>query len=373
MDANTFAAAAHLVRESRTPLISIPERPSTDAVAAALALLLVLERRGQRVKVVSPRFKLPASHAFLPKSEAITHNLTSLRDFILTVSLKRAKLETLRYDIQGQDLRIYLTPKTGFFEPSDLTTTAGAFAHDAIILLDAPKLEALGQLHTDNPEFFYHTPILNIDHHTDNARFGHVNLVDVVATSVSEIVFELIKTLGSELINEQVATTLLAGMMSTTKAFQSQRVTPRSLAVASHLVAAGAQRETIIRHLYQTRSVATLRLWGRALSRLETNPAKTVVWTEISAEDLHQTGATLDQAAGLLDELLVSAPGARFYCLLIEGPGQVEVHLVHPTGQPPAGLPEALQSRSPEMMSGSLPGQLAEVRPGLIERLSAIG
>lgn len=370
MEANVFTAAAHLLRESRTPLISIPEQPSTDAVAAALALLLVLEQRDQRVKVVSPRFKLPASHAFLPKSEAITHDLTSLQDFIVTVSLKRAKLESLRYDIQGENLNIYLTPKTGHLESNDIRSTSGTFAHDAIIVLDAPQLEALGHIYSDNAEFFYHTPIINIDHHPDNTRYGHAQLVDVVATSVSEIVFGLIQQLGSELINEQVATTLLAGIMSTTKAFQSQRVTPRSLAVASHLVAAGAQRESIVRHLYQTRSVATLRLWGRALSRLETSPDKNTVWATLTAADLAGAGVPLDQAAGVLDELLVSAPGAKFYGLFIEGSDAVEVHLVHPAGKPPTGLPTGLQSRSPEIISGRLSGKLAEVRSQVLAALS---
>ncbi|MBI2985044.1 MAG: hypothetical protein HYY50_05480 [Candidatus Kerfeldbacteria bacterium] len=369
MELQPFEQAAALLQHSRNPLIIIPEQPSTDAIAGALGLLLMLEKMGQNAKVVSPRFTLPPDHSFLPKSHAIEQQLTNLRSFIITVNLERAPVDSLSYTIDGDRLHLYLTPKRGFYDRQDVSTSAGSFAHDVIVTLDAPSPERLGDLYEDNAEFFYHTPIINIDHHTTNSRFGQVNLVDVVANSVSEIIFELIKRLGFELLDEQVATSLLAGIITKTKAFQSQAVTPRSLAIASHLVSSGARREDIIRELYQTKSIAGLKLWGRALSRLQTDQRQRVVWSSLTKEDLQATATKPNEASGVLDELIVNAPGAYYYCLFVETPAGVTVALNH---RPDAPVPtpfRELTRQTPQDLRGTVPGPLADVEARFIRAL----
>jgi len=369
MELQPIEQAVELLKKSRTPLISIPERPTTDAIAAALGLLLVLEKMDQRPRIVSPKFSLPPSHSFLPKSDAIEQDLTSLQDFILTVDLGRTKLESLSYNLESDKLHIHLKPKQGFYEPKDVTTSAGQFAHDLILVLDTPTLDHLGRIASENAEFFYHTPTINIDHHSSNNRFGNVNLVDVVANSVSEIVFELIKALKHDLMDEQLATTLLTGIMSKTKAFQSQSVTPRSLAVASHLVSAGARRDEIVKNLYQTKSISTLRLWGHALSKLQMTPDKNTVWTAVTQSDLKTAQASPNDAPGVLDELMVNTPGAKYYLLFVEHDREVEVILNH---SPEATVPQIateLKQRTSEQLRGRMPGRLTEVTNRVLEKL----
>src|SRR5688572_23289338 len=157
--------AIELIRHSRTPLISIPEQPSTDAMAGALALLLVLEKMQQQVKIVSPKFALPPTHSFLPKSQSIEQDVSSLRDFIISVDVSRTKLDALSYNLVGDRLNIHLKPKQGAYNAQDMQTSSGNFSHDLIIVLDAPTLEHLGRLHEDNAEFFQAVPLINLDHH----------------------------------------------------------------------------------------------------------------------------------------------------------------------------------------------------------------
>lgn len=371
MELNPADQAASLLRTSRTPLIIIPERPSSDALAGGLALLLVLEKLGKKPKIVSPEFSLPPGHGFLPKSDAVAKNITSLRDFIIKVDVSHTKLDSLSYTIDDDELHIHLTPKNGYYGSEDVKTDAGAFAFDAIVVIDAARLEDLGDLYRQNAEFFYHTPLLDIDHRGTNERYGHVNLVDVVASSVSEIIFDLIKRLGFEAIDEQVATTLLTGIISKTKVFQSRSVTPRSLAVASHLISAGARRDTIIQNLYQTKTLPILKLWGAALTNIKSSVDQKLVWSTITLTDLKRSGASADDAPGVLDELMVNTPSATAACLFVETERETVVHVSTATPTTTVNLPPEIKPRVPGYYVGRVNKGLGETEKDIIHRLQS--
>lgn len=358
MELSPHEQASALLRQSTTPLILLPATPSSDALAAGLGLLLVLEKMGKAAKIVSPNFTLPPGHDFLPKNAAIEQRLSSLRNFVISVDTSRTKLDALSYDVQGDRLHIYLSPKQGIYEAKDVTTSAGKFSHDLIIVLDVPSLEQLGALYADNAEFFLSVPVLNIDHHPSNNRFGHTNVVDVVASSVSEIIFELVRVISLDHLDEQIATSLLTGIISKTKVFQNQLVTPKSLAVASHLMSAGARREEIIQHLYQTKTLPTLKLWGRALGRLQTAHDGRVVWTTVTADDLDATSTDPADATGVIDELMTEAAQADVTCLFVETTRGVLAHIMlrgpESLSQSPAGFDRLGERYYRGLLSGNL-------------------
>lgn len=327
MDHATLRHAITLLQERKTPLLVLPPRAGTDAVAAALSLSVVLTRLGKRPRVVAPTFSFPPGHAVLPKSEEILTDLAALKTFVITVETKRAPLQELSYDITGTQAHIYLTPKAGALEPSDVTTRVGSYVFDSIVTLDTPSLEVLGKLYDENREFFYRTPILNVDHSPANERYGQVVCVDVVATSVSEIVFELLEEWSDAKLDDAVATALLAGMVSKTKSFQTPNVTPRALAIASHLVSSGARRDEIIRNLYQTKRLPTLKLWGRALTRLQATPDQRFVWTTVSAEDLKQSGADVTDVPGVIDDLIANTADAELIVVVAEAGNDAAIYV----------------------------------------------
>ena len=185
-----------------------------------------------------------------------------------------------------------------------------------MFVLDTPDLEKLGNS-TRRTRNFYQVPIVNIDHHANNEGYGQIKLLDPVATSTSEIVFEFIKELDGIEIDEYMATNLLTGIISKTRSFQTQSVTPRSLSIASHLVAQGARREDIVKNLYQNKSLGTLRLWGLVLSKLQYEERLECVWSAITAAEA-QIPITDKDLEGVIDELIVNAPEAKQVMILCE-------------------------------------------------------
>ena len=67
-----------------------------------------------------------------------------------------------------------------------------------------------------------------------------------------------------------LAANLMAGVVIDTANFQHPNMTPRTLRVASELVAAGAPLSDTARRLYRTKPNGQLQLFGRVLARLET-------------------------------------------------------------------------------------------------------
>jgi nanoRNase/pAp phosphatase (c-di-AMP/oligoRNAs hydrolase) len=307
-----------LFNQASAVLIALPFQPTTDAIASGLALLAVCEKLKKRAKIVSFNFQLPANHGFLPKSDEIFDDISSLKKFIISLDLAKASVEELSYEIQDKHLNIFITPKEGNFTAADVKTSDSDYAFDLVITLDAKDLESLGQLYEKNAEFFYNTPIVNIDHTAANDHFGQVNLVNVTATSTSEVIFEMFEKWPHELLDEYIATNLLTGMISKTKSFQAGSVTPRSLAIASHLIDQGARRDEIVKHLYQSKSVSTLKLWGKVLSGLQADTDHDLVWSHLTHADLTETNGNADTIADVIDELIINTPDAKNVVILYE-------------------------------------------------------
>jgi len=327
-----YKQAQDLVNKSSQILVVLPNNPSTDAIASGLALFLALEKMKKKIKVVCHDFRLSPSHNFLPKSQEIFSGLESLKKFIISLNVKKTKVEELSYDINDDNLNIYIKPKNGFFNEKDVSTSVGGFDYDLIFVLDSTDLDSLGKLYDNNAEFFFKTPIINIDHDPANDYYGQINLVDITSTSTSEIIFEFIKQMGVDIMNEQVATNLLTGIISKTKSFRTTSVTPRSLAISSHLVASGARRDEIIKNLFQTKSIGTLKLWGRVLARLQTDHNQRFIWSLISGQDFRKAEAAEDDLLGVIDELIINTPQAEIVVLIYESKDkQIEaiVYTVH--------------------------------------------
>ena len=124
-------------------------------------------------------------------------------------------------------------------------------------------------------------------------------------------------------MDEYIATSLLTGIISKTKSFQSTTVTPKSLAISSYLIENGARRDDIIKNLYRTKSINTLKLWGRALARLKTEMDGRIVWSLLNRQDFIKSGAQENDLEGVVDELIINTPEAEIVVILYESSGRL--------------------------------------------------
>jgi nanoRNase/pAp phosphatase (c-di-AMP/oligoRNAs hydrolase) len=84
------------------------------------------------------------------------------------------------------------------------------------------------------------------------------------------------------------------------------------------LLEKGARQQEIIQQIYKTKPLSTLKIWGRALNRIQMDMQAGVVWSSISKEDLQEMEATSKETHGILDELISTIPHADAYVLFTE-------------------------------------------------------
>jgi len=328
MRENYSLAIKELIAKSKKILVTTQKQFTGDGLAACLALLLILQKFNKNAEVVIDNFKLPDNFKFLPEVEKIKNEAKRLKKFIINLDISQTGVEALNYDIVGDNLRIHLTPKFGVFTPEDLKFETSRFSYDLIITVDSPELEGLGRLYDHHRDIFYQIPVVNIDHSAQNEQYGHVNLVDLTAASTAEIIYELIIGWDTSLLDQKIATCLLAGLISKTKSFKTSQVTPRALKTAGELINLGANRKEIVTHLYQTKTIATLKLWGKILSRLQADAEAKIVWSKLDLHDFTEAGAAEKDINGVVEELISSSPMAQLVILFYQlGLNQTKVIL----------------------------------------------
>ena len=299
-------------------LVTFRKNGGGDAIASAVSILLFLDKLGKRTDVVCEDFKLPKNYKFLKKSKRIKSQLSDLQKFVITLDVKEAGLNELSYDLKGEKLRIFITPKKGFLTRDHVRTAQSDFKYDLIITLNTQDLESLGGIYENNTELFYKTPILNIDSESSNEHYGHINLVDITATSTTEVLYEMFKNLGDEYIDEAIATALLTGMITSTHSFKMPNTKPHTLTTAGKLIGLGADRNRIVHHLYRTRSISTLKLWGDALSNLQSDAGIKLAWTTITRENFTRSGANETDLYDVVDEIISTSPEAELILIMHE-------------------------------------------------------
>lgn len=263
-------------------------------------------------------YELPDIYKFLPTVEAIKKEIGELQRLTIKINTTDALPGELSYEKKDNELHIHLTPKKGSLKPEHVTTETSNYKYDLIFVLGSPDLESLGGIYFSHPDFFYSTTVINIDHSPNNEQFGQLNALDLNASSVSEMLYAMFEKIDPSLIDDQVATCLYTGMTVKTRSFKTANLTPHTLHTASKLISQGADREKIIHHLYQTKSVAMLKLWGRALARLEFDAENHIAWTTLSAKDFSITKTTPSHVTGIIEELMVETPDAYIVALFYE-------------------------------------------------------
>lgn len=309
-----------MLERSERPLIVLTQNPNADDFASAFGVSTLLTKLQKPVEIVSAGGRAPKSVAFLNVNIPINEDLKHIRKMTIKLNAKNASVDELSYAMQGDELHIHILPKNGHWNHEDVKVVTDAFRYDLIIAIGGQDMESFGDIFTKYKEFFFKTPVINIDHNQANEHYGQANIVDMSAVSCSEVCYNLFCQIDDSLIDADVATYLLTGMIFKTKSFRSESVTPGTLKTAGELITKGARRDEIVQNLYKTRNVETLRLWGRALARLKADKEHFLVWTLLTKQDFANAGAAEEALEDILGELIMSAPEAKIATLIFERP-----------------------------------------------------
>jgi phosphoesterase RecJ-like protein len=242
-------AVIKFLKKNKSFLISSHKDPEGDSIGSQLAMASLL-RRMKKSFVILNEDLVPQAYRFLPQAR----------------SLIRPCLRTRRN-------------------------------FDAAIILDCPCLERAGSV------FKYlkvGCPILNIDHHPSNQRFGHINWVDQYASSTGEMIYRLFSGLSLD-IGKREALFLYVAILTDTGSFKFSNTGARTHRIVAELIKAGNIRpHQIYRNIYGSFSFRNLKSLGKTLESLHRSRDGKVAWIVLD-KDMQDR---LNGPEGLTDVLM---------------------------------------------------------------------
>lgn len=245
------------IKEASKILVTVSDDPSVDALAAALGLTLLFDKQEKYATAIFSGHTPPAI-AFLEPEKTFDDTTDSLRDFI--IALNKEKADHLRYKIEGDSVKIFITPYKTVINHDDLEFSQGDYNVELVIALGVDNQDHLDKALENHGQILHDATIVTISAGDQTSDLGGIDWHDAGASSMSEMVVGLAEALKEDkkksLLNSPIATALLTGIVAQTDRFSNEHTTSKAMTVAATLMAAGADQQLIANELQQAHSIA---------------------------------------------------------------------------------------------------------------------
>lgn len=233
------------LKSANNVLITVSRDPSVDQLAAMLGLALFLNKLNKHASAVFSG-SVPDVIDFLEPGKTLEDNTDSLRDFI--ISLDKSKADKLRYKVEDEYVKIYVTPYRSSIREEDLNFSQGDFNIDAIVTIGVLDRDQLDDAITSHGRVLHDAAVLSISREQTH-DFGTVSLVDSNASSYCEIVAVIANSIKETGFDEQISTAFMTGIVAETERFSNEKTVATTMAVSAKLLSAGANQQLVAENL----------------------------------------------------------------------------------------------------------------------------
>lgn len=226
-------------------LVAVNSDPTVDQLAGAIGLTLILNKLGKHGTAVFSG-KTPSTIEFLQPEKTLEKTTDSLQDFI--IALDKAKADKLRYKVDGELVKIFITPYRTALKDSDLEFTQGDFNVEVVLALGVNEQKDLDQAIISHGRILHDATVVGINARSPST-FGSINWVSDTASSVSEMIAELGGLLKEDIFDAQIATALMTGIVAETDRFGNEKTTAATMKLIAKLMDAGANQQLVTTQL----------------------------------------------------------------------------------------------------------------------------
>ncbi|MBR2767007.1 hypothetical protein IKF20_01155 [Candidatus Saccharibacteria bacterium] len=246
VDPETPAEVARKISEAHNVLVALSSDPSVDEMAAAIGLSLYLDKLGKRATAIYSG-ATPNALEFLKPEETFEDSVDTLQDFV--IALNKEKADHLRYKLDGEFVKIYITPYKSKIVEEDLEFSYGDYNVDLVLALDVANGVDLDAALREHGRIMHDAVIINIT--TGNpGKLGEIEWSDKSASSVSEMIARLLYSANSKVeIGKEEATAFLTGIVAATNRFSNAGTTPETMKMASRLMESGANQQLVSKNI----------------------------------------------------------------------------------------------------------------------------
>lgn len=233
------------LKDAQNVLVTVSKDPSVDQLAAAIGLTLALSKLDKHATAVYSG-KTPSVIEFLKPEKTLETNTDSLRDFI--IALDKAKADKLRYKVEDEMVRIFITPYRTSISQNDLQFSQGDFNVDVVVALGVQAQADLDSAVQAHGRILHDAAVTTVSI-SGQSELGTINLLKPEASSLCEVVSAVVKDIDKDVFDGQIATALLTGIVAMTDRFCNERTTPETMNISAVLMSAGANQQLIATEL----------------------------------------------------------------------------------------------------------------------------
>jgi hypothetical protein len=229
------------LKQANNILVTVSSNPSVDQLAACIGLTLALNKAGKHATAVFSG-NVPSTIEFLQPEKTLEKNTDSLQDFI--IALDKSKADKLRYKVEDKVVKIFITPYRTSISQKDLEFSQGDFNVDVVLALGVHMQSDLDQAITSHGRILHDATVMSVNV-APGGELGSVNWVEASASSLSELAVQVVNSLDQKLIDGQIATAFLTGIVAETDRFSNQRTSPQTMSISAQLMSSGANQQLV--------------------------------------------------------------------------------------------------------------------------------
>ncbi len=201
----------NLISSAKNIAVMPSRMSSIDNYSASVGLYHMVKdvADGKNVYFVYPD-KIPSLCENLLKKEEILKNVSN-RELQVSIDYSNSKAAAVHWYTKDDVLHLKLSPIERDFDLHNVTTLVQGYSFDLVITLGVQHLSELGFVYTELEEEIKSAQIVNIDNTSLNSQFGHVNVVDTLADTVSLLVLKKSVEWGLS-VGTKAAAALLTGI-----------------------------------------------------------------------------------------------------------------------------------------------------------------
>ena len=233
------------LKQATNILVTVSANPSVDQLSAAIGLTLLLNHLGKHATAVFSG-EVPNTIEFLQPEKTLEKNTDSLRDFI--IALDKSKADKLRYKVEDQMVKIFITPYRTSISDKDLEFSQGDFNVEVVMALGVNEQTELDQAITAHGRILHDATVVSLGTQ-QGGSLGSINWNDAAASSLCEMVVSLGLTLKADVLDAQMATALLTGIVAETERFSNEKTSSETMQISAKLMTAGANQQLVASQL----------------------------------------------------------------------------------------------------------------------------
>lgn len=237
---------------AKSILVAVPAKANIDQLAAGLSIYLTLESQGKQVSIISDdtikvgqSYLFGVDHVQKTLSYADGGNLTLTLEGVAASDGTIPALEKLDWSAEGGNLNLVFHVLPGqTFQPAKIVPHYQGSGFNLIFVIGAVNLNSLGNIYQPSSQVFS-THIVNIDNQVANTSFGQTNVLDTMASSVSEVLTSVITDLGF-VLGSDVASNLLAGIFDATNNLTNEKVSAETYVAVANCLRVGGRKPGVL-------------------------------------------------------------------------------------------------------------------------------